>query len=82
MEVLRQFREQEEALDNIKDSKKKFKAYFERYSIEFTIIAVIVVSGLNYVCGRIQNKNHARRWLDAVRQILIDNFAKIGSEVI
>jgi hypothetical protein len=40
---------------------------------------ILLIYGINYWYGRRENHRIAHDWLDLVKQVVADNFAKIGT---
>jgi len=47
--------------------------------LEILCSIILIIYGLNFWYGKRENYRLAHAWLDLVRQVLADNFGKIGS---
>ena len=61
------------------DWRVRWKKKFERYSVEFTLIFVLLISGAVYVTGRMMNEKIANRWLTSLKPVIAENFARVGT---
>ena len=61
------------------DLRVRWKKKFERYSVEFTLIFVLLLAGINYVAGRMMNEKIANRWLESLKPVITENFARVGT---
>lgn len=47
--------------------------------LELLCFVILIVYGINFWLGKRENYRLAHAWLGLVRQVLADNFGKIGS---
>jgi hypothetical protein len=47
--------------------------------LEFFCSVILIIYGINFWYGKCDNQKIAHEWLGLVKQVLADNFSKIGS---
>jgi len=68
--------QEEEAISNTKDWKKRWQKKTEKYGLEFMLIAIMALACLTFFTGRHVNKTRAHEWLANVEPVLKAHFPK------
>ena len=63
----------------VSQSLSKFLLDMSNRELEFFCSVILIIYGINFWHGKRENQKIAHEWLALVKQVLADNFSKIGS---